>query len=130
MVNLDWKNCIKKIEKVYHNEIRCFDTLYLEDCKAVEFFNIIASLKEKKNADIFEHCSFLKKLNPAICEWTAMLVKQCFLSGHFPENLKTSKVIPLYKTGKTNYLNNYSPISIFPAVAKIFEKLLFSRVSN
>ena len=30
-------------------------------------FEVIASLKEKKSADLFEHCNFLLiKLNPAI----------------------------------------------------------------
>ena len=119
----------KKFGNVYHNEISSFDfTLHLEDCNAVDFFRFIASLKVKNSGDIFENCNFfLKKLNPAICDWIAMLVNQCFLTGNFPEILKTSKIIPIYKTGKANDVNNYRPISIIPALAENFEKILFSR---
>ena len=59
-----------------------------------------------------------------------MLLNQCFLTGNNPESLKTSKVNPIYRTGKTNDVNNYRPISIIPALAKIFEKILFSRINQ
>ena len=52
----------KDFEKVYRNEFPSIDfNLYLEDCNAVEIFNVIASLKEKKIADIVEHCKFILK---------------------------------------------------------------------
>ena len=83
----------EKLENGYQIETPGFDLiLYLEELNAVEVFNNISSPKEEKSADIFEHGNFLvKTLNPAICEWTAILVKQSFLSGNFPETLKLSK---------------------------------------
>ena len=50
------------------------------------------------------------------------------LSGVFPDELKIAKVIPLYKSGSSNIMSNYRPISILPTLSKIFEKLIHSRI--
>ena len=50
------------------------------------------------------------------------------LSGVFPDELKIAKVIPLYKSGSSNLMSNYRPISILPKLSKIFEKLIHSRI--
>ena len=50
------------------------------------------------------------------------------LSGVFPDELKIAKVIPLYKSGSSNLMSNYRPISILPTLSKIFEKLIHSRI--
>ena len=42
----------------------------------------------------------------------------------FPETLKTSKVIALFKGGSTEELNNYRPISLLPIFDKIIEKIV------
>ena len=47
-------------------------------------------------------------------------------SGVFPEELKCSKVISLFKQERSD-LNNYRPISIIPIVAKVFERILYDQ---
>ena len=49
-------------------------------------------------------------------------------SGYFPDELKIAKVLPLYKNGDVNCLNNYRPISTLPLLSKILEKLIYSRL--
>lgn len=44
----------------------------------------------------------------------------------FPDQLKETKVIPLFKTGDRGNINNYRPISILPAFTKIFLNFLMS----
>ena len=41
-------------------------------------------------------------------------------TGDFPDQLKITKIIPLFKSGDRNYIDNYRPISILPAFIKVF----------
>ena len=46
----------------------------------------------------------------------------------FPSKLKLTKVIPVYKKGSADQLNNYRPISFLPSLSKIFERPLHKRM--
>ena len=48
--------------------------------------------------------------------------------GIFPNEWKCAKVVPIHKQGKRNCVDNYRPISIIPAVAKVFERLIYDQV--
>ena len=51
-------------------------------------------------------------------------------SGIFPNQLKITKVVPLYKSKDKQNVANYRPISILPAFSKIAEKLIYSRIES
>ena len=54
------------------------------------------------------------------------------MTGVFPNLLKISKVIPLYKkddTGNTN-MSNYKPIALLPSITKIFEKVILLQLTK
>ena len=55
-----------------------------------------------------------------------MSIKQ----GIFPEKLKIAKVIPVFKQGSRLECDNYRPISVLPALAKIVEKFIFTQLSH
>ena len=44
------------------------------------------------------------------------------MGGVFPDKLKLSKVIPIFKSAEKYSMNNYRPISILPNFRKIIEK--------
>ena len=48
--------------------------------------------------------------------------------GIFPNKLKLAEVIPVYKKGSADQLNNYRPKSLLPSLSKIFERLLHKRM--
>ena len=72
----------------------------------------------------------LKPLSEIFSNVLCYLFNSCILSGVFPSELKIAKVIPLYKSGNSNCMSNYRPISILPTISKIFEKLLHKRIYN
>ncbi len=49
-------------------------------------------------------------------------------TGIFPDELKTSKSIPLYKKDEETIFTNYRRISLLPALFKIFEKVIFKQL--
>jgi exonuclease III len=55
---------------------------------------------------------------------------RCIDFGTFPDKLKISKTIPIYKAGQKTEPSNYRPISIQNCFAKIFEKLIYKRLES
>lgn len=51
-------------------------------------------------------------------------------TGTFPSQMKTAKVIPLYKTGNKHIFMNYRPVSLLPQFSKILEKLFNNRLEK
>ena len=51
-----------------------------------------------------------------------------FDDGLFPSFFKRSKIIPIFKSGDCNDLNNYKPISLNLQFSKILENLFSNRL--
>ena len=71
----------------------------------------------KENCDIFSVRMYIDIL-PAID------------LGIFPDTMKNADVTPVFKKGDRLNISNYRPGSILPSDSKIFEKLLFSQITN
>ena len=56
------------------------------------------------------------------------LCNMSFSMGIFPNDLKTAKIIPIYKSGDKKLFNNHRPISILPAISKVIEKIMYNRI--
>ena len=54
----------------------------------------------------------------------------CIAYGEFPDELKHSDVIPVYKKNEKCDKTNYRPVSILINISKIYEKLLFNQLSK
>ena len=53
------------------------------------------------------------------------VVTQMFSTGIFPERIKIAKVEPINKKDDASLLSNYRPISLLPAISKIFENSIY-----
>jgi hypothetical protein len=51
-----------------------------------------------------------------------------FSTGIFPERLKYAVIKPIFKNGDRKDVSNYRPISLLPALSKVFEKVLYVRM--
>ncbi len=49
------------------------------------------------------------------------------INGMFPDKSKISKMIPIHKKDDEKLFTNYRPISLFPSISKIFEKVIFNQ---
>lgn len=66
----------------------------------------------------------LKMSAPIIAPYLTYLFNKSLLDSKFPNQYKTAKVIPIFKSGNKEDPCNYRPISILPTVSKILEKLV------
>ena len=48
----------------------------------------------------------------------------------YPNQFKTAKVIPLFKSGNKDDPSNFRPISILPSVSKILERLVCNQLKS
>ena len=51
-------------------------------------------------------------------------------NGKFPEKLKSSRVVPIFKAGDATICDNYRPISLVSSISKILEKIVASKLTN
>ena len=52
------------------------------------------------------------------------LINKSIKQGVFPNELKLAKVVPIFKTGDEQLVQNYRPISVLPIISKIYEKIV------
>ena len=93
-----------------------------------EIDDIIKNFNPNKCSDFSPR--LLKLIMHSLSPILKYLLNICMHCGIFPNQLKVAKVLPLYKSGDTNDVSNYRPISILPIFSKLFEKLLCSRLKN
>ena len=58
------------------------------------------------------------------------LVNSSINKGIFPDELKIAKVIPIFKSGNKESIENYRPISILSVFTKVFEKVMYKHLIN
>ena len=73
-------------------------------------------------------CRLLRECPDLIAESLSLIFNCSIIMGIIPNEWKCAKVVPIHKQGKGNCVDNYRPISIIPAVAKVFERLIYDQV--
>ena len=63
-----------------------------------------------------------------ISKFLSDLFNTCILGSEYPDDLKIAQIILIHKSGSKERCANYWPISILPAINKVFKKLLYSRL--
>ena len=66
----------------------------------------------------------LKIIMPIIIEPFCHLINLSFKTGYIPDQFKTAKVVPVFKSGERDDYNNYCPISLLSSFSKLFEKIV------
>ena len=105
-------------------------SIFLEPVTEKEIHDIIKSLKDGAPghdeiiAHIMKCCSHHIELP---------LVHTCNLSlneGIFPQEMKLANVKSLFKSGESILFNNYRPVSLLCVLSRVFERVMYSHISN
>jgi hypothetical protein len=96
-----------------------------------EINKMIMSLNVKDSYGYDEISSRILKISaPFIVSPLTFIINKILSSGVFPDRLKFSEVIPIFKKGSKTELANYRPVSLLPVFSKIIEKIIYKRLYN
>ena len=89
-----------------------------------EIIDLIVALPKKATGHASIPLNFLKLVADILAIPLCRIINLSFSKGVFPELLKTAKVIPIFKAGSSEEVNNYRPISLLSIFDKIIEKIM------
>nr|XP_027222593.1 uncharacterized protein LOC113814735 [Penaeus vannamei] len=95
-----------------------------------EVLDTIKSTKDTSAGHDEIPIKLFKKIAPYIAHVLVDIFNASFQTGTFPDTLKIAKVIPIFKAGDKNSINNYRPISMLSTLAKLLEKLALRRLEE
>lgn len=104
-------------------------TIFLRPTTSDEVYNEILKLKLdcSPGADnITSHD--LKEVADIIAPILVQIFNEHLALGTFPNCLKITEIVPIYKDGDRDQCNSYRPISLLPTIGKVFEKLINKRL--
>lgn len=105
-------------------------TIYLREATIREITIIIKNLKTSNNKKDIISANELKTNITALAPVITKLINNCFTNEIFPQTLKKSRIVPIYKDGNPLDPSNYRPINILSSLSKIIETALYDRIEN
>ena len=108
---------------------RLIESIYLEPVTENEINTLIKALKD--TATWFDNMNSmsLKIFSETLIKPLTHICNLSLTQGIFPSQLKIANVIPLYKSDDPMLFNNYRPVSVLCVLSKVFEKIMYNRVS-
>jgi hypothetical protein len=93
--------------------------------------DIIKSLQPKNSLDIDGISTKLLKNIAIEVSWPlAHIFNNSLRLGIFPKRLKTSRTVPIFKSGRSDLCDNYRPISLLSTLSKVLEKIVSVQLVN
>ena len=90
---------------------------------------LISELKTKISAGHDRMSTkLLQNIRSSLSPALSLIINQSLFTGIFPDSLKIAKILPIFKKGDPSYIGNYRPISLLPAISKVFEKVVFIQI--
>lgn len=118
---------------LYDLNHKCLDSLLIawRPTSIAEISNLIddihlskSSQIENINTRLFKDC--LECSKDQLC----ILFNRILTDGVFPDDWKMACVVPIFKSGCKKTVTNYRPIALLPLIAKLFEKIIHTRLYN
>ena len=72
----------------------------------------------------------LKLVNNDISSCITLIINRSLTTGIFQDKLKIAKVTPVFRKCDKKLINNYRPISVFPAISKVIETVIFDQLTG
>ena len=106
------------------------ESCYFYPANLEEVIKIIRNLKNNGSKLLDIHPSIVKENAVLFGNHFMVLYNISLVKAVFPNLLKIARVNPAHKSGETNIIDNYRPISSLPLFSKIFERLTLRRMEG
>ena len=73
---------------------------------------------------------YLKDALLVLAFYITITINTSIVTGLFPKFWKHPYVVPFYKSGDIEEVGNYRPISLFPILSKILEKIVATQLNS
>ena len=99
--------------------------LRFDNISEITVISIIDNMEAKTSVDSSGiNMKMIKFLKYELAKPLAHLFNLSLNSGIFPSKLKTSRTVPIFKSGDNTSCDNYRPISLLSSISKILEKIV------
>lgn len=103
-------------------------TIFIEPTSPIEIYNIITKFEFKNGGVDMINTKVLKTIADFIVEPLSYIFNLCIEKSTWPVALKLADIVPIHKSSSKSMVSNYRPISLISNIAKIFEKIVHSRI--
>ena len=109
----------------------CKSRFQIQNVTIHEVFKSLSKLKTSKSTgyDGIPN-KLLKDASDIIAPSLVHIFNASIMTGIFPNDLKVAIISPIHKSGSKTQCNNYRPISVLSAVAKILESLISKQLET
>jgi sarcosine oxidase/L-pipecolate oxidase len=115
----------------YMPNLENVQNLDLGTVNSAHICDIIKSLQTKNSCDIDGiSTKLLQKIATEISRPLAHIFNLSLTLGKFPDRLKTSRTVPIFKAGRSDLCDNYRPIALLSTMSKILEKIVCVQLIN
>ena len=119
-----------KIKEAYSESLR-EDNFIFKMVSVDKYKKIVLKLSSKKSSTygaIPE--SILKQTIEVHLKYLTNTINHSLKGSTFPDELKQSEVIPVYKKLGPLQKENYRPVSLLPHISKVFERVIYKQINN
>ena len=107
------------------------ESMYMYPVTEKEVTEIVSGCKSKTSYGHDEiSMKTVKHVIKQIVRPLTYIFNRSLITGIFPNDMKTAKVIPVFKSGDRLQFSNYRPISLLPQFSKILEKIFNKRLMS
>ena len=97
----------------------------------LDVMEYLSSMKNKNSAGLDGFTNKIIRIcAPYIADTLTFIYNLCLSQNVFPLAFKHAKVVPLYKSGDREDVNNYRPISLLSSLSKPLERHIFHHISK
>ena len=127
----DFVNCFASGQLRLPNINLVQSSFKFEEVSVQYIQSLLRKLKISKAAGLNDiRARLLKDADHVVALPITRIINLSLAQGKVPIDLKIAKVIPVFKKGKRENMDNYRPISFLPAVSKLLERVVQHQLLN